>query len=162
MAHRVLLIHGPNLNLLGKREVEHYGEVTLREINQFLEKKAAESNVELKHFQSNYEGKLVELIQEHAGWAEVLIINAGAFTHTSLAIRDAILATKIPVVEVHLSNIYKRETFRQKSYLADIAIGQITGFGYYSYLLAFDAALHYLSSKRDEPVKNRQVTPSVN
>jgi len=140
----LLLLHGPNLNLLGKREPHIYGSVTLEEINKFLLKEAERLGTSLVSVQSNHEGILVDKIQEAMGKYQGIIINAGAYTHTSVAIRDAIAAVKIPTVEVHLSNIYQRENFRHHSYIAPIAIGQISGFGPNSYRLGLQALIDYL------------------
>ena len=138
---KILVIHGPNLNMLGTREPEVYGEATLDSINTMLEKESAQHDIELKTYQSNAEGDLVTAIQEASGWADVLIINPAAYTHTSVALRDAIVATGVPTIEVHLSNIYAREDFRHQSYVAPVAVGQITGFGMDSYRLALHAAI---------------------
>ena len=138
---KVLVIHGPNLNLLGKREPNIYGSVTLEEINDELKDLAAQNDVELRIAQSNHEGEIVETIQNARHWAEVIIINPAAYTHTSVAIRDAISAVQIPTIEVHLSNIYAREGFRQASHVSPVAVGQISGFGMNSYLLALRAAV---------------------
>lgn len=140
----LLVLHGPNLNLLGKREPHIYGSVTLEEISQFLLKEAERLGASLVSVQSNHEGILVDKIQEALGQYQGIIINAGAYTHTSVAIRDAIAAVKIPTVEVHLSNIYQRESFRHHSYIAPIAIGQISGFGTNSYRLGLQALIDYL------------------
>ena len=140
----LLVLHGPNLNLLGKREPHIYGSVTLEEINHFLVKEAERLGATVVCFQSNHEGVLVDKIQEALGLYQGVIINAGAYTHTSVAIRDAIAAVKIPTVEVHLSNIYQRESFRHHSYIAPIAIGQISGFGPNSYRLGLQALIDYL------------------
>jgi len=136
--HKILVIHGPNLNLLGRREIEVYGILTLDEINKRLEVEAKELGLELETVQSNHEGEIIELIQKTT--SDFLIINPGAYTHTSIAIADAIAGKAIPAIEVHLSNIYKREEFRHKSMIAPVAIGQISGFGQTSYLLALKAA----------------------
>jgi len=140
MAQRILVLHGPNLNLLGTREPEVYGRLALADINQRLESLAAEQGAVLAVFQSNHEGALVDRIQE-AGrdGTEYIIINAAAYTHTSVAIRDALAAVAIPFVEVHLSNVYKREEFRHYSYLSDRAQGVIAGLGAFGY----EAALQY-------------------
>ena len=138
---KILVIHGPNLNMLGTREPEVYGEATLESINTMLEKESAQHDIELKTYQSNAEGELVTAIQDASGWADVLIINPAAYTHTSVALRDAIAATGIPTIEVHLSNIYAREDFRHQSFVAPVAVGQITGFGVDSYRLALHAAI---------------------
>ncbi len=140
----LLVLHGPNLNLLGKREPHIYGSVMLEEINHFLVKEAERLGATVVCFQSNHEGVLVDKIQEALGLYQGVIINAGAYTHTSVAIRDAIAAVKIPTVEVHLSNIYQRESFRHHSYIAPIAIGQISGFGPNSYRLGLQALIDYL------------------
>ncbi|MFA7669144.1 MAG: type II 3-dehydroquinate dehydratase [Burkholderiaceae bacterium] len=140
MAQRILVLHGPNLNLLGTREPEVYGRLALADINQRLEEQAAARGASLFIFQSNHEGALVDRIQE-AGrdGTEYIIINAAAYTHTSVAIRDALSAVSIPFVEVHLSNVYKREEFRHHSFLSDIAQGVIAGLGAFGY----EAALQY-------------------
>jgi 3-dehydroquinate dehydratase-2 len=138
---KVLVIHGPNLNLLGEREPNVYGSTTLEEINQTLQETASKSGVELKVFQSNHEGELVEAIQNARNWADVIIINPAAYTHTSVAIRDALSAIAVPAIEVHLSNIHARENFRQASYVSPVVVGQVSGFGKNSYLLALQAAI---------------------
>ena len=145
--YRVLVLHGPNLNLLGHRETKIYGKVTLEEINRRLLKAARQEGVELTAVQSNSESELVEQIQRARGKYQALLINPAAFTHTSIAIRDAIAATGLPTVEIHLSNIYQRESFRHHSYLAEVVVGQITGFGGESYLLGLQAILGYLGKK---------------
>lgn len=136
---RILVIHGPNLNMLGRREPDHYGTQTLEEINASLADKAAELGLGLSTFQSNHEGEIVEAIQKSVGRIQGLIINPAAYTHTSVAIRDAILILAVPTIEVHLSNIYKRESFRQHSFIADIATAQISGLGPSGYLFALQA-----------------------
>ncbi len=138
---KVLVIHGPNLNLLGEREPNVYGSTTLDEINQALQEQAAKTDVELKIVQSNHEGELVETIQNARHWADVIVINPAAYTHTSVAIRDALSAIAVPAIEVHLSNIHARENFRQASYVSPVAVGQVSGFGKNSYLLALQAAV---------------------
>ncbi len=148
---KILVLHGPNLNLLGTREPEIYGADTLVAIDQNLLQMASQNGVELETFQSNLEGELVSRIQQAAtDGIQFIIINPAAFTHTSIALRDAFLATEIPFVEVHLSNVFAREEFRSHSYLSDIALGIISGFGKNSYLLAFEAAIIYC----------KQVSPS--
>lgn len=142
--NKILVIHGPNLHLLGKREPQIYGKFTLRDINESLKKKAKKNNVILNIMQSNSEGEIVEKITKSD--FDLLIINPAAYTHTSVAIRDAMLAIDKPAIEVHLSNIYKREDFRKNSLVSDVAIGIITGFGLVSYSLAFDAALAFLKT----------------
>ena len=138
---KILVVHGPNLNLLGKREPHIYGTVTLDEINGRLTALAAELGTEVSCFQSNHEGELVQKIQDAMGEYQAMVINPGAYTHTSVALRDAIASTGILTVEVHLSNIYRREEFRRHSYISGVAAGQITGFGPESYLLGLRAAV---------------------
>ena len=142
---KILVIHGPNLNLLGKRETDIYGQVTLEGINKQISKLASELGVSVDFFQSNSEGELVSEIQKAMGNYEALVVNPGAYTHTSIALRDAIAGVEIPTVEVHLSNIYQREEFRKKSMLADVAVGQITGFKIDSYLLGLRAAANLIT-----------------
>ena len=137
---KILVINGPNLNLLGNREPEVYGKVTLKEINKDMEKLAKELKVEVEFFQSDHEGDIVEKIGNSGKVFSAIIINPAAYTHTSVAIRDAISACGLPVVEAHLSNIYAREEFRHKSLVAPVAAGQISGFGLNSYLLALRVA----------------------
>jgi 3-dehydroquinate dehydratase-2 len=138
----ILVIHGPNLNLLGTREPELYGTDTLATINQELTQMAKQNAVQLQTFQSNNEGEIVGRIQQAAAQdIHFVIINPAAFTHTSIAIRDAFLATRIPFIEAHLSNVYAREEFRTHSYLSDVAVGVISGFGKNSYRLALEAAI---------------------
>ncbi|WP_144350384.1 type II 3-dehydroquinate dehydratase [Sporomusa termitida] len=137
---RVLVLHGPNLNLLGKREPEVYGRTTLDDINDLLSRRAKELGIELTIIQTNHEGIMVDTIQQaHANFA-CIIINPAAFTHYSIAVRDALAAINVPAVEVHLSNIYRREEFRQHSVISPVAVGQIAGFGATGYLLALEAA----------------------
>ncbi len=142
----ILVIHGPNLNLLGVREPEMYGVLTLDEINKRLEALAGDLSAQLRIEQLNSEGDIVTSIAQNASWADALLINPAAYTHTSVAIRDAIAAVKIPTVEVHLSNVYKREAFRHHSYISGVAEGQIAGFGVESYLLGLRAACSLLSN----------------
>ena len=137
----ILVIHGPNLNLLGTRETDLYGNLTLDDINGKLNTLGKELGVALSFYQSNSEGDLVNEIQGALDNYDAIVINPGAYTHTSIALRDAILGVDIPTIEVHLSNIYRREEFRKKSLLADVAVGQITGFGVDSYLLGLRAAV---------------------
>ncbi|MFP4171686.1 MAG: type II 3-dehydroquinate dehydratase [Candidatus Hydrogenedentota bacterium] len=136
----ILVIHGPNLNLLGKREPGVYGAATLEGINDALEQDALELGVSLRSYQSNSEGDLVSAIHDARGWAEAIIINPAAYTHTSVALRDAIAGVGIPAIEVHLSNVHAREPFRQHSYIAPVAQGTIAGFGPESYRLALRVA----------------------
>lgn len=144
---KILVMNGPNLNLLGKREPEIYGSVTLDDINKRIMVLAAELGVEVAFFQSNHEGELVQKIQDAMGVYEAIVINPGAYTHTSVALRDAISSTGIPTVEAHISNIYKREEFRKHSYISGVAVGQIAGFGPDSYLLALRAAVGFVTTK---------------
>lgn len=147
MTKQILIIHGPNLNLLGTREPKIYGKTSLTEINKSLLKLADKKKMRLKIVQSNHEGEIVDLIGKSKGKYSAIIINPAAYTHTSVAIRDAILAAAIPTIEVHLSNIYSREEFRQHSLIAPVCIGQISGFGSTSYLLALQAATDLIKSK---------------
>lgn len=144
---KILVIHGPNLDLLGKREPEVYGQTSLKEIDKRLSKLAKENGVSLETFQSNHEGEIVSKIGVFKK-SGVLVINPAAYTHTSVAIRDAISASRVPAVEVHLSNIYAREKFRHESLVAPVARGQISGFGVQSYELGFLAALAILKEKK--------------
>tara|TARA_Y100001970_G_scaffold291009_1_gene426685 strand:- start:20176 stop:20622 length:447 start_codon:yes stop_codon:yes gene_type:complete len=140
----ILLLNGPNLNLLGTREPEIYGQLTLKQIENELCGVAKKSKVTLECFQSNHEGEIVDKIQQSIGYFQGIMINAGGFTHTSVAIRDALIGSKIPFVELHISNIFNREDFRKESFLSDKAIGLITGFGINSYFLALDGIIGYL------------------
>ncbi|MEK7704938.1 MAG: type II 3-dehydroquinate dehydratase [Myxococcota bacterium] len=139
MAARIAVVHGPNLNLLGEREPAVYGTTTLAEINERLVQLGHELGVEVQTFQSNHEGELVDHIQSLKGSARGVLINAAAYTHTSVALRDALAAVGLPFVEVHLSNLHRRESFRRRSLLADAAVGVITGFGPLSYELGLRA-----------------------
>ncbi|MEH1815095.1 MAG: type II 3-dehydroquinate dehydratase [Nostoc sp.] len=140
----ILALHGPNLNLLGQREPGIYGSLTLAEINRLLEEEAFKLQAKVFPLQSNHEGILVDTIHGALGQHQGILINAGAYTHTSVALRDAIAAVNLPTVEVHLSNIYRREDFRHHSYIAPVAIGQISGFGVQSYLLGLQALIDHL------------------
>ncbi len=145
--YKVLILHGPNLNLLGTREPEIYGRITLDEINRRLKEAASTNDVEIRALQSNSEGTLVDAIQDAMAWADGIILNPAAYTHTSVALRDAIAASGLPVVEVHLSNVHAREEFRHTSMTAPVCVGQISGFGWRSYLLGLEALLGMLSEE---------------
>lgn len=146
----ILIIHGPNLNMLGKRETGIYGETTLRDINDALERLAKELVAEVTVFQSNSEGALIDKIHAASGEYDAMVINPAGYTHTSVAIRDAIAAVDIPAIEVHISNIYSREEFRHSSFISAVAVGQIAGFGMNSYLLGLRAAVEIVRSKKPE------------
>lgn len=141
----ILIMHGPNLNLLGLREPEVYGSQTMDEINQRLQMYASEHNIHLRTFQSNHEGALIDELHKARTWADGVVFNPGAYTHTSYALRDAIAAVGVPVVEVHLSNVHAREEFRHRSLLVSACLGQVVGFGWRSYLLGVQALQGYLS-----------------
>ena len=145
---KILVLHGPNLNMLGLREPEVYGSTTLPQINDRLTQDAIELGAELSFLQSNHEGVLIESIHAAFQVQQGILINPAAFTHTSVALRDAIASVNIPTVEVHLSNVYKREEFRHHSFIAPIAIGQISGFGAESYRLGLRALVSYLTASR--------------
>jgi len=145
---KILIIHGPNLNLLGTREPAVYGKITLAQINRKLQSLAKSKKISIKIVQSNLEGEIVELIGKTRGKYDGILINPAAYTHTSVAIRDAIAASELPTVEVHLSNIYTREEFRHKSLISPVAKGTIMGFGLDSYLLGLLALLDVIGTKR--------------
>ena len=145
---RILLINGPNLNTLGRRQPEIYGSTTLQQIEERVRRRAGELGVEIETFQSNREGDIIEFLQRQAGEAAGAIINAGAFTHYSLALRDAFEATALPFIEVHISNIHAREEFRHHSVLADLAIGQVSGLGWRGYLAALEALVEILKERK--------------
>ena len=144
---KILVIHGPNLNILGKRNKVIYGEKTLDEINELIEQQATEIDTEVAVIQANSEGDLVDFIQKESSGADGIIINAGALTHYGLSLRDALLDTNLPVIEVHLSNIYAREEFRQRSVIAPIAKGQVTGLGWRGYIAALRTLVAELRGK---------------
>lgn len=146
--YRIVLINGPNLNMLGAREPGVYGFDTLPAIEERVMKLAEELNVELSCFQSNHEGAIIDRIHEAFGAVDGFLFNPGAFTHYSIAIRDAISAVNLPVVEVHISNLYKREEFRHHSVIAPVSVGQISGFGSYGYELGLMALVRWLSDRR--------------
>ncbi len=143
---KILVIHGPNLNMLGKREPEIYGSKTLEDINSTLSEEAKKLDVEIELFQSNSEGEIVGKIQNAMNEFDGLLINPGAYTHTSIAIRDAILSAGLPVVEAHISNVHKREEFRHKSFISGVALGVISGFGMDSYFLGLSGLVRYLKA----------------
>ncbi len=137
---QVSLIHGPNLNLVGLREPEFYGRDSFDEINRKIKLRAQQTDMEVRIMQSNHEGEIIDAIHDARSWADAIVINPGAFTHYSYAIRDAITAVRLPAIEVHLSNVHAREAFRRESVIAPVVSGQIVGLGPYGYLLALEAA----------------------
>lgn len=145
---KVLFLNGPNLNLLGQREPEVYGRTTLADIEAKVRERAVELKITVDFRQSNLEGELVDWIQQAKGKFDVIVLNAAAYTHTSIALRDAIAAVEVPTIEIHLSNVHAREKFRQKSLIAPVCAGQISGFGAKSYLLALEAAVDVKVSKK--------------
>jgi len=157
----ILVLHGPNLNLLGVREQSVYGDASLKTINAAITKLAKQERIRVQIQQSNLEGELVTWIQKARHRFDAIVINPGGYTHTSVAIRDAIAAVEIPTVEVHLTNLYKREEFRQRSYIAGVALGQISGFGPASYLLGIQAVLKHLRAMRSSHIQLRTVTRST-
>jgi 3-dehydroquinate dehydratase II len=145
---KILFLNGPNLNLLGQREPEVYGTMTLADIEKKVRERAAQEKAEIDFRQSNLEGELVSWIQEAKGKFDVIVLNAAAYTHTSIALRDAIAAVGVPTIEIHLSNVHAREEFRHKSLIAPVCCGQIVGFGLKSYVLAVEAAVYVNGSKK--------------
>ena len=143
----VLVIHGPNLNLLGTREPEIYGHLTMQDINENLAKQAKSSGIDIDFFQSNHEGAIIDKLHNSRGKFDYIILNAGAFTHYSIAIRDAISAVEIPTIEVHLSNVHQREEFRHHSVISPVVVGQICGFGLDSYKSALYIAIRHLTKE---------------
>ena len=143
----ILVIHGPNLNLLGTREPEIYGSMTMQDINDDLQKQADEAGVHIDFFQSNHEGEIIDKLHEACGRYDYIILNAGAYTHYSIAIRDALAAIEIPTIEVHISNIHQREEFRHHSVIAPVVVGQICGFGLESYKAALYVAVRKLQEE---------------
>ncbi len=146
----IFVIHGPNLNMLGQREPEVYGSLTLDEINQRLQDYASGQDIDLRVFQSNHEGALIDALHDAMDWADGIVFNPGAYTHTSYALRDAISAVGLPIVEVHISNVHAREDFRHRSVLAPVCLGQVVGFGWRSYLLGLQALQSYLVDQKGE------------
>ncbi|HTV42754.1 MAG TPA: type II 3-dehydroquinate dehydratase [Candidatus Sulfotelmatobacter sp.] len=145
---KILFLNGPNLNLLGQREPEVYGSTTLADIEKKVRQRATDLQAEIDFRQSNLEGELVNWIQEAKGRFDVIVLNAAAYTHTSIALRDAIAAVAVPAIEIHLSNVHAREEFRHKSLIAPVCCGQILGFGEKSYILAVEAAVHVNERKK--------------
>ena len=148
---RVLYLNGPNLNMLGVREPVVYGKTTLEDIELQIKERASQSGIEVEFRQSNHEGELVDWVHQARGTSDAIVLNAGAYTHTSIALRDAISSAGVPTVEVHLSNVYSREEFRHKSHIAPVCVGVICGFGMGSYLLALEAVAQYTKNVVAKP-----------
>lgn len=153
---KILVIHGPNLNMLGKREKDIYGNATINEVNESIRILAKEIGVEVVIFQTNSEGTLIDKVQDASGRYDAIVLNPGGYTHTSVALRDAISAVDVPTIEVHISNIYRREEFRHHSYISGVAVGQIAGFGVNSYLLGLRAAVELARNKKGGLIDKRR------
>lgn len=145
-AKNVLVLHGPNLNLLGFREPDVYGKRTLADVDQMIATKCKELGAEVRILQSNHEGQLIDALHEHRTWASSIVINPGGLSHYSVSLRDAIAAMRVPVIEVHVSNIYSREEFRRHSVISPVCVGVISGFGAHGYVLAIDAAINMMET----------------
>lgn len=158
---KVLVLHGPNLNMLGRRERSWYGSLSLDEINAEIQRVGERLGVDVETFQSNHEGELIEKVHSAVEGYDALIINPAAYTHTSIALRDALLILGIPIIEVHISNIYKREAFRQKSLMSDVVTAQLTGFGTHGYLMAVEAASRMIKTKKRRFCNKRCMTHPI-
>ena len=158
---KIMVIQGPNLNMLGVREQNIYGPMKLEQVHKQMQDVASQNNLEIEFFQTNLEGEIVDKIQESLGDAHGIIINPAAYTHTSVAIRDAIAAVNIPTIEVHISNVHRREEFRQKSMIAPVCAGQITGFGPFSYHLAMIAIMQILNELQSIQNQQQQQTAAA-
>ena len=145
---KIMVIQGPNLNMLGQRDPRIYGSMTMAQIHEQMQAAANAAKIQIEFFQSNYEGEIIDKIQECVGTCDAIILNAGGYSHTSIAIADTIAASRLPVVEVHISNIYAREEFRHKSFLSPVCAGTISGFGPYGYHLALMSAIQIVQQQR--------------